>query len=180
MVRVQIQLAAINIRLDLSAAFCTDQEQVNRNVAQIKESIEPLFDFVASDNVRHTVRRVPSEQTNRLVEAFKEIPYLYIADGHHRAAAASRVRQNRKQENPNHTGEEEYNRVLGVIFPAGQMKILPYNRIVKGLNGHDASSFFDAVGRSFDIQKTSKTAPEEHGIVCMYFTITSFFFAFAL
>ena len=109
----------------------------------------PLYDFEAEDGVRHTVWRAASSE--QLVRCFKEVPLLYIADGHHRAASASRARAALRTENPNHTGDEEYNRFLAVIFPADQMQILPYNRVVKDLNGLSADDFLSKVGERFDV-----------------------------
>ncbi len=110
---------------------------------------EPLYDFTAEDGVRHTVWRVPNAE--QLVRCFKEAPLLYIADGHHRAASASRSRARLREENPNHTGDEEYNRFLAVIFPADQMRILPYNRVVKDLHGLSEAEFLSQVGERFDL-----------------------------
>ena len=115
--------------------------------AETKE--EPLFDFNAPDGVRHTLWR--AERPEQLARCFNEVPLLYIADGHHRAASASRARAALKDKNPNHTGREEYNRFLAVVFPDEQMQILPYHRVVKDLNGRSAEEFLDAVRERFDI-----------------------------
>src|SRR6266446_5248670 len=92
-----------------------------------------LFDFTAEDGIQHTVWRAPDGI--RFIEAFREVPLLYIADGHHRAASASRARSELKEQSFAHTLEEEYNSFLAVIFPDDQLQILPYNRVVKDLNG---------------------------------------------
>jgi uncharacterized protein (DUF1015 family) len=110
---------------------------------------DALYDFTAEDGVRHTVWRARAPEP--LVRAFREVPLLYIADGHHRAASASRARAALRERNPNHTGEEEYNRFLTVIFPADQMQILPYHRVVKDLNGRTPEDFLAAVRERFDI-----------------------------
>ena len=120
---------------------------------------EPLYDFTAEDGVRHTVWRAPAP--DQLVRAFREVPLLYIADGHHRAASASRARAALRAENPNHTGDEEYNRFLAVVFPADQMQILPYHRVVKDLNGRSREEFLAEVGARFDI--TEGANPEGPG-----------------
>ena len=91
----------------------------------------PLYDFTADDGVSHTLWRVA--EPAGLVDAFARVPLLYVADGHHRAASASRARAHFKAANPRHTGDEEYNRVLATLFPAGQLRILPYNRVVADL-----------------------------------------------
>ncbi len=89
-----------------------------------------LFDFTANDGIQHTVWRVPDSV--RFVHAFRDVPMLYIADGHHRAASASRARAELKEQSFGHTGDEEYNFVLAVIFPDDQVQILAYNRAVQG------------------------------------------------
>ncbi len=89
------------------------------------------------------------ETQARLTRAFDAMPAIYIADGHHRSAAASRVAAARRAANPRHTGEESYNYFLTVIFPHHQMRILDYNRVVSGLNGMDAETFLERVRQSF-------------------------------
>ncbi len=109
----------------------------------------PLYDFTAPDGVRHTIWRVPAPE--QLVRAFSEVPLLYIADGHHRAASASRACATLREQNPAYTGEEEYNRFIAVSFPSDQMQILPYNRVVKDLNGMSDEDFLAKVGERFTL-----------------------------
>jgi uncharacterized protein (DUF1015 family) len=90
-----------------------------------------------------------------LIVLFAAIPKLYVADGHHRSAAAGRVRELRRNKNPDHTGFEEYNSFLTVIFPENQLNIMPYNRAVKDLNGHSVAEFITKVGISFEILPSS-------------------------
>jgi uncharacterized protein (DUF1015 family) len=118
---------------------------------------DPLYDFTAPDGIRHTLWRAPAHDA--LVRAFAEVPLLYIADGHHRAASASRARAALRERNPQHTGEEEYNRFLTVIFPSDQMQILPYNRVVKDLHGMSAEDFLAAVEAKFGVTKGSADVP---------------------
>ena len=113
-------------------------EAIDRLVAA-ESAREPLFDFVAPDQIRHTVWRVACPRS--LQAAFESVPCAYIADGHHRAASAARVGRERRLANPSHTGEEAYNAFLSVLFPASQLKILPYNRLVKDLGGLSTSEF---------------------------------------
>jgi uncharacterized protein (DUF1015 family) len=120
---------------------------------------EPFYDFEAEDGVRHTVWRAVSAE--QLARCFAEVPLLYIADGHHRAASASRARAELKDKNPNHTGEEDYNRFLAVVFPDEQMQILPYHRVVKDLNGRSEEEFLEAVRARFNI--TDNARPEGPG-----------------
>jgi uncharacterized protein (DUF1015 family) len=118
---------------------------------------DPLYDFTAPDGIRHTVWRAPA--TDALVRAFGEVPLLYIADGHHRAASASRARAALREQNPGHTGEEEYNRFLTVIFPSDQMQILPYNRVVRDLHGMSPEEFLAAVKGKFRVEEGSAAVP---------------------
>ncbi|MBA3439757.1 MAG: DUF1015 domain-containing protein [Pyrinomonadaceae bacterium] len=129
-------------------------------------TIEPLYDFTAPDDVRHTVWRAPVAAP--IVEAFREVPLLYIADGHHRAASASRARHALREQNPEHTGNEEYNRFLAVIFPADQLRILPYNRIVRDLNNLTPQEFLMRVGELFRITEGTSSVPEAPGQWNMY------------
>ncbi|HEY0098171.1 MAG TPA: DUF1015 family protein [Pyrinomonadaceae bacterium] len=118
---------------------------------------DPLYDFTADDAIRHTVWRAPAPDA--LVRAFREVPLLYIADGHHRAASASRARATLREQNPGHTGDEEYNRFLTVIFPSDQMQILPYNRIVRDLHGMSPEEFLAAVGNKFRVEEGTAAVP---------------------
>jgi len=120
---------------------------------------EPLYDFTAPDGIRHTVWRAPVPDA--LVRAFLEVPLLYIADGHHRAASASRTRDSLRDKNAaGHTGDEEYNRFLTVIFPSDQMQILPYNRVVRDLHGMSPEEFLAAVEQKFRVEEGTAAVPE--------------------
>ena len=110
---------------------------------------DPLYDFTADDGVRHTLWRAGGAE--QLARCFAEVPLLYIADGHHRAASASRARAALRDRDPNHTGTEEYNRFLAVVFPDEQMQILPYHRAVRDLNGRSAEEFLGAVKERFNV-----------------------------
>jgi uncharacterized protein (DUF1015 family) len=129
----------------------------------------PDADASADGGVRHSLWVVrDAEIQARLTRAFDAMPALYIADGHHRSAAASRVAAARRAANPRHTGQENYNTFLVVIFPHRQMQILDYNRVVAGLNGMDAGAFLARVGESFAVEKSSKPVkparPAEFGL----------------
>lgn len=125
-----------------------------------------LFDFTAPDGIQHTVWKVPDPV--RFVHAFRDVPSLYIADGHHRAASASRARDELKEQSFGHTGDEEYNFFLAVMFPDEQLKILAYNRAVRDLNGMSGEEFLDAVGKSFIVQENGKPVPGKRGEWSMY------------
>ena len=129
----------------------------------------PDADATADDGIRHSLWVVrDAEIQARLTGAFDAMPALYIADGHHRSAAASRVAAARRTANPRHTGEESYNYFLTVIFPHHQMQILAYNRVVAGLNPLDAGTFLARVRENFSVE-TSPTPvkparPAEFGL----------------
>jgi len=115
----------------------------------------PETDVTADDGIRHSLWVVhDAENQARLTRAFDALPALYIADGHHRSAAASRVAAARRAANPHHTGEENYNYFLTVIFPHHQTPILAYNRVVADLNGMDAGAFLARVRENFSIEKS--------------------------
>ena len=127
----------------------------------------PLYDLTAPDGVQHTIWRMTD--TAPWVKAFANIPQAYIADGHHRAAAAARVARERKAANPKHTGNEEYNWFQAVLFPASQLQILPYNRCVKDLNGLSDEQFMEAVRSKFIVSEQATPSPKQPANVSMYF-----------
>ena len=134
---------------------------------------EPLYDFVAEDGVRHTVWTTDGEETDKLIEkAFKGLDALYIADGHHRCASAVKVGLKRMAENPSHTGEEEYNFFLSVIFPSKSLKILDYNRLLKDLNGYTTDTLLakiqEKVGDVSLIESNEPYRPEEKHTFGLY------------
>ena len=155
------------LRAQTGPVFLTyrPQERLGELVAAAAAT-QPLYDFTAPDDVQHTVWRAPVAAP--VVEAFREVPLLYIADGHHRAASASRARRNLREQNPDHTGEEAYNRFLAVIFPADQLQILPYNRIVRDLNNLTPQDFLTRVGERFRVTEGTSSVPEAPGQWNMY------------
>lgn len=117
----------------------------------------PVYDFTADDGIRHRFWVVDNAGTvNEIVAAFAKMPATYVADGHHRTAAAALVGHDLQRENPHHTGNEEYNYFLAVHFPDNQLEIFDYNRVIKDLNGHTPESFLKAVSKSFDVGAASK------------------------
>jgi uncharacterized protein (DUF1015 family) len=128
----------------------------------------PLFDFTAPDGVAHTIWRVAGEAAGRLSEQFRPVPLLYIADGHHRAASAARARRELAGKNPRHTGEEAYNDFLAVAFPAGEVRILSYNRVVKELNGRSPEEFLSALEEKFSVRPDASPSPRRKGELSVY------------
>ena len=130
-----------------------DDEEVNRIVSEVIQG-EPEYAFTAADGFGHQLWVIRDRKTNdRLTELFAAIPALYVADGHHRTAAAARVGVECQSKNPNHTGEEEYCYFLAVTFPASQLKIIDYNRVVKDLNGLKPDELIEKLGESFEVEK---------------------------
>lgn len=129
-----------------------DDEEVNRIVEEVVKG-EPEYDFTAADGFGHQLWVIRDKQLNdRLTELFAAIPALYVADGHHRTAAAARVGAECEAKNPNHTGEEEYCYFLAVTFPASQLKIIDYNRVVKDLNGLSKEELLAKLEESFVVE----------------------------
>lgn len=114
---------------------------------------EPEYDFVAPDGFGHHFWVIKDETIiSKITSEFEKIPYLYIADGHHRTAAAALVGNEKAKQNPNHTGSEEYNYFLAVCFPASHLKIIDYNRVVKDLNGNTSEEFLAKLEKDFVVE----------------------------
>jgi uncharacterized protein (DUF1015 family) len=114
---------------------------------------EPEYDFTADDGVGHHFWVISDkEMINSIIAYFKEMPAVYVADGHHRTAAAALVGKEKREANPNHTGNEEYNFFLAVHFPDNQLTIIDYNRVVKDLNGLSEAEFIEKLKESFDVE----------------------------
>ena len=125
------------------------QEIIDKTIAG-----EPEYDFVAEDGFGHHFWVIDDEATKaRITALFADIPYLYIADGHHRTAAAALVGHEKALANPNHTGDEEYNFFLAVCFPESHLKIIDYNRVVKDLNNLSEEQLLAKLADNFDVEK---------------------------
>lgn len=134
-------------------------KEIDAIVEKIVKNNKPIYDFVAEhDGFGHHFWVIEDNATIKRVEEIfqNEIPALYVADGHHRTAAAARVGQERKAKNPNHNGTEEYNYFMAVIFPDNQLKIIDYNRVVKDLNGLSKDEFIAKLEESFTVTKEGK------------------------
>ena len=127
---------------------------------------EPLYDFTASDGVRHTVWQIPDSRA--LAHAFEAVPTAYVADGHHRSASAWRAGKERRAANPRHLGNEEYNWFLAVLFPADQLTILPYNRVVRDLAGKTAAAVLRDLAQVGRVTRTDNPRPPHPGSFCVY------------
>jgi uncharacterized protein (DUF1015 family) len=125
----------------------------------------PLYDFVAPDDVRHTVWRI--SRTAPWIDAFRAVPHAYVADGHHRCASAWRAGKERSQGNPQ-PGDEEYNWFLAVLFPSEQLKILPYNRVVRDLGGKTPAEVLRALAGVGSVTRTEDPQPPGPGTFCVY------------
>ena len=144
-----------NQKANIEPVFFTypDNEQINAIVSDVVENNAPDYDFTAADGFGHHFWVVRSEEQNRqITELFASVPALYVADGHHRTAAAARVGQECMASNPNHKGDEEYCYFLAVTFPASQLRIIDYNRVVKDLNGLSSEEFIAKVQESFEVE----------------------------
>lgn len=153
MMHVRIQNANIE---PVFFSYPANQE-IDAIVSNIVKNTTPEYDFVSAEGFGHTFWVVEDAATNkRITEIFDTIPALYVADGHHRTAAAALVGQEKMSKNPNHTGEEEYCYFLTVIFPDNQLKIIDYNRVVKDLNGLTEAELVEKLSKDFDVVKVGK------------------------
>jgi len=144
---------------------------IDRAVEGVIADQDPDVDFEAPDGVRHTVWVVETRSTVReLTRLFKtRVPATYIADGHHRAASSAKVGKAMAEANPNHTGQEEYNFFLSVLFPADQLNIIDYNRVMKDLNGHSAEGLLEALAKEFDVAPVDEAyTPEDNYCYGLY------------
>ena len=150
MIHVRIQ----NANLEPVFFAYPDNAEINSIVEKIVKEKAPEYDFVAEDGFGHTMWIIDDDATiARITEIFSTIPAFYVADGHHRTAAAARVGAEKKAQNPNHTGKEEYNFFMAVVFPESQLKIIDYNRVVKDLNGMSQEEFIKKLGDFFTVEK---------------------------
>ena len=138
--------------------------RVDEVVARVT-STEALFDITAPDRVRHQVWQIPAHENPLIVDAFAKIDALYIADGHHRAASAARARRTLASK-----GAGEHDRVLAVAFPDNQMRVLPYNRVVKDLHGMSSDALLKTLEQKFPVTKGGAASPRKKGQIAMYLT----------
>jgi uncharacterized protein (DUF1015 family) len=145
-----------------------------RDVAEIDSRVEratreaPLYDFTAPDRIRHTLWRLTRDESDAIEQAFTRVPLLYIADGHHRAASAARAREELRRTAPADPGSDPFDFFLAVAFPARQVRILAYNRIVKDLGGRPPEKFLEDARRRFEIFDGAAAEPTRKGEVSFY------------
>lgn len=150
--------------------FYPGKEKIDVIVHDIAKD-SPIYDFISEDNIQHTVWAVPmDDKISQLEDAFKDVNHLYIADGHHRIAAGATIAKQRAKANLDHDENEEYNYILAVVFPAEDLKIFDYNRVVKDLNGLSREEFFRALTQNFDVvDDYYRRSPKQKGSFGMYF-----------
>jgi uncharacterized protein (DUF1015 family) len=158
-------MLAVRAQTGLILIAFRDTEQIDKLIRDAT-STTPLYDFPCDTSIRQTVWKMSN--TKDLIDAFSEVPALYVADGHHRLESASLARKQLRDGNPSHTGNEEYNFVLAGVFPAEDLRILAYNRVVHDLNGMDAEEFLTRVQENFVVIEDGKRTPENHGEICLY------------
>jgi uncharacterized protein (DUF1015 family) len=135
-------------------------------LVEAKTCEKPQHDFTAPDGIRHTAWRIAGGA--EWIEVFRQVACFYIADGHHRAASAARVARSRRERNSQHTGVEDYNWFLCVVFPGSELKILPYNRVILDLNGRSEAAFLEEVRAVFGLENDALPTPDRSGRVSMY------------
>lgn len=159
----------MELRSHTGPAFLTyrDSADIDSMIAEAVKAA-PLFNFTAADGIRHTLWRLNENDSRTLSARFASIPYFYIADGHHRSAAAARSSVECARTNPNHNGMEDYNFFLAVAFPAKQLAILPYNRVVHTLNGMTEESFIAKLSANFTVASAADGKTSRPGEFKMY------------
>lgn len=145
------------------------QNVIRETVAKTKQD-KPIYDFVSSDGIRHAVWVIKdATDIKKVEEAFSNMEDIYIADGHHRCASAVKVGLKRRAEHPDYDGTEEFNYFLSVLFPDEELMIMPYNRVVKDLNGLSESEFLAKLSELYEVKPKSKAvSPDKKGDVGMY------------
>ncbi len=143
-------------------------KKIDELAAKTLANETPLYDFTSPDGIQHTIWKVADKDNQLIVDEIANVDKLYIADGHHRAASASRTRAALKEKNANHTGSEEYNFFIAVLFPADQLYIMPYNRVVKDLNNKTADELLNEISEKFTVEPTKQKEPANKSEFCMY------------
>lgn len=158
------------LRVNTGPVFLTVKDGTKLDqIVEDKKDSDAAFDFVAADGIRHTGWKISDPaKLAEIVDIFDKIPCAYVADGHHRSASNARCARDLKAANPNHTGKEDYNWFLSVVFPAGQLKILPYNRVVRDLAGMSEAQFLKKLGEVCKVSESGEKSPTAPNYVDMY------------
>lgn len=155
-----------NTKANIEPVFLAfhDNQELEEIIKRVSEK-EAEYDFVSADGIRHELWVISdSETVKEVTDAFASMQALYIADGHHRTAAAALVGDEMARNNPNHKGDEEYNYFLAVCFPESHLKIIDYNRLVKDLNGLTVEQFIESIGKNFDVTPMGKEIYRPSGL----------------
>lgn len=155
-----------NTKANIEPVFLAfhDNQELEEIIKRVSEK-EAEYDFVSADGIRHELWVISDSKTvKEVTDAFASMQALYIADGHHRTAAAALVGDEMARNNPNHKGDEEYNYFLAVCFPESHLKIIDYNRLVKDLNGLTVEQFIEAIGKNFDVTPMGKEIYRPSGL----------------
>lgn len=158
-------LLAVEAQTGLIFLACRNTDTLRELIAHAVTET-PIYDFECSDKIRHCVWRITD--TAPWIDAFKDVPTLYIADGHHRAESALQARDTLRKQNANSGGEVAYDTVVAGVFPAEDLRILSYNRVVKDFNGLTEDEFLARVGENFVVTDIAEKEPRNHGEICMY------------
>lgn len=169
------KIIAYTRRLEIQPApvFLTypNIDELDALLEGVKDLIDPIYDFSTSSGNQHTIWQLKNKKTiEKIAHIFEtQAPKLYIADGHHRAASALRWAKLRRATNPNHNGEEDYNFFYSVFFPADQIDVIDYNRVVKDLNGNTEEELIEKIGHFFDVKEVDNNfKPSKHYEIGMY------------
>lgn len=158
-------MLAVRAQTGLIFLAFRNTRRIRKLISEITNS-EPVYDFPCPQGVRQTVWRVLL--TDDLTEAFAEVPALYVADGHHRIESANLARKKLVEQNAEHSGAEDYNFVVAGVFPAEDLRILAYNRVVKDLKGLTEEEFLRQISENFIVTETGEKEPSQRGNFCMY------------
>ena len=140
-----------------------DDEIIDSLINDVTVKNEPIYDVLSENGSNHKIWIIENNNiTENILKGINSLDALFIADGHHRSAAASKVKASRQKANQNHNGNENYNYFLSVAFPASQMKILDYNRLVSSLNDHSVESILDQIGKCFDVKMNQEQVKPKH------------------
>jgi len=140
-----------------------DDEIIDSLINDVTVKNEPIYDVLSENGSNHKIWIIENNNIREnILKGINSLDALFIADGHHRSAAASKVKASRQKANQNHNGNENYNYFLSVAFPASQMKILDYNRLVSSLNDHSVESILDQIGKCFDVKMNQEQVKPKH------------------